>query len=464
MLKNLSAYAIILIATLIYYFDVFKFFIGGDDVIHLVNAPNTATKIIEKFTYFDQYRPIPLSLFGLYHLIPFNTVHYHLFSIILLAFVLLLFFLYLVKILKISRPISITTVLLLTLSHIVYYLVYTLAGIGDLIFLIFFWTTIITYSLYLKSAKSILLLISCLGFLGALFSKEIFIAIPIILTANQLIFDVKKQAKKLLLFWIPTFIYFIIKFTVYSSTDPNYTYNISATRLIENTKHFTLWLVNYQHGWQMGMPMPVDIGYKFAILLNAIIFFYLIYKAFKIDRKITLFIVIWAIAGLVPFLFLQRVLVFYLNITLFAVYTLVAYTLNSLRKKRKGLVIILILSLMSTNLYISNSIKKQWLTYSFVAVASETAENFYNQVVKPTDWENIATLCIDNLSGDSLWAIGGQKGPDIFIQKDIEIFTRTSGDQQSLPAKCSPENPTVLNVQNESRSFYVLNNFSNSLN
>src|SRR5690606_25410838 len=135
-------------------------------------------------TNIQQYRPIPYSFFRIYHLLPLNIALFHLISIATVSCVGYLFYRYMHIYLLIGKAVSYAGTFAFIVSHVLFYNVYALAGMVDLIFLVFFWISILAYLKYLRSKSNRYLAISFLGFLGALFSKEIFIVIPLILTAH----------------------------------------------------------------------------------------------------------------------------------------------------------------------------------------------------------------------------------------------------------------------------------------
>jgi hypothetical protein len=116
----------------------------------------------------------------------------------------------------------------------------------------------------------------------------------------------------------------------------------------------------------MGMPLPASKQYYFAIAINALFMTYFIIRTFR-SRTIIVVFIFWILAGLLPFFFLDRVLVYYLNVSLFGLLALVAFGLQDYYIKHRNISIILIITVLVLNIFISSSVKKQWKVFSLVA-------------------------------------------------------------------------------------------------
>jgi hypothetical protein len=388
--------------------------------------------------------------FSLLRLFDGHTAAIH--FVIILIFALATTFLihFLITRLQLNVIVALGIGLLWTISHINFYPIYTLSGIGDLIFIIFLFLTLHTYHQYIHTHQQKNLLFSQSFFALSMFTKEIFISIPIILIAMTLI-DQKYRSKwhhLITLFVIPTIIYYIFKFSVYQVSDPAYQYQLSLSKLFENCKLFILWTFNYPYGWQMGTPLPVSHFFRLMIIINALLVSLISMYALKTHIKKSLVPLVWILAGLLPFLFLNRVLVYYLNITLLGVLLLVGVGLKSISRKYRFIAKLSLVSLIILNLYISFGLRQQWLTYSFVANAQETAQHFTTDVIFATNWDRTNTLCITNLNGDANWAIYGGKIINYYLDKSISIYTST--DSQ-LDLRCQSPNSVIFT--NDARKF-----------
>jgi hypothetical protein len=252
------------------------------------------------------------------------------------------------------------------------------------------------------------------------------------------------------MFVLPTLMFYALKFSVYNPTDSSYQYVLSGEKVAENTINFSTWVFNYPHGWQMGMPLPTTLIYKFLVVLNFFVFVLsFVYIVFKKNHNL-LFACLWIIAGLIPFFFLNRVLVYYLNVSLFGFITVVVLGLQSVSKQSRLIASTVLLFIISSEIYMSHTIKNQWLEYSFVANAEETAKNFNFQVIQSTDWTTINQLCMYNLNGDANWAINAGNMARLYTTKDFLIHT--SPGKSIQPACFQPE---TLLIENDARKFII---------
>lgn len=449
--KLVIPFFILFIGITLYYSDVFSYFISGDDIWQYLEAPKDWKMVWHLFTFIQQYRPLPHIFFDLYHVVPFSIPLFHFISILFVSFISFLFYFFLSRYLKVKMVISLGIALIWSLSHIIFYHIYALAGTADLVFMFFFWFSILFFLKYSRKHNNYSLLISWVSFIMAIFSKEIFISIPLLVSLFTLLPLEKKSTKRnvriLVLYWIPTLLFYVIKIFLYKSNGSAYTYSFTMSMGLSNIKHFILWFLNYRHGWQMGMPLPVSRQYYSAIAIDAIFMMYFIIRAFR-SRTIVIVFIFWILAALLPFFFLDRVLVYYLNVSLFGLLALVAYGLQDFYKKHRYISIIGIVTLLLLNLFISTTIKKQWKVYSFVAVANETSVNFYRKIVGPYKWsreKNI--LCLKNLNGDAMWAVAEGRELYMFTQQTPKILLT----KEQYPPQCFAKRS--VRFKNEGRSF-----------
>lgn len=417
------AYILILLAVLCYYASALGFFVGGDDVFMIVGGPRNWHQILMQFVRTDQFRPIPHSILGQYIYLPHSTNVYHLITLLMMSLVGYLLYRYL-KRLEVMSLVAIVMSLVYLVSHIFFYIAYSIAGMGDLIYLLFFFECLLNFP---KRPK-----LSLLMFFGAVMSKEIFVSIPIILTAENWIQGDKKQFGKLKWYYLVTFVFLLVKFIVYKPIEASYTYRLSLSLLGENLINFGLWLLNYRHGWQMGMPLPASSWYIVAMTVLVVCLFGAGLWLWRENQKRFWFFVVFVLAGLLPFLLLSRVLVFYLDVSYIGVVAGaglgISYLVRRSRLVGTGLLIILLLS----SILVSRSIREQWLTYSFVAVAEETASNFREQIVETNDWEQIKILCLIETRGDAAWAVGNGSIMELLTEVPPEIIVREDGKISSV--------------------------------
>lgn len=358
-----------------------------------------------------------------------------------------LFYVFLNQFAKVKKPLAFVFSLAWATSHICFYNAFSLTGVVDQIFILFFWISVLGFFKLAKRQNKNWFLISFLGFLGAIFSKEIFASIPIILTTAVFLWH-KKLKKYLPFYWLPTVLFYVLKVYFYQPVESAYQYYFSIKLLLKNLKHFLLWFLNWRHGWQMGMPHPEGVWHQLLSIFWLAIILWVVYQAFRKHKKWLVFWLTWGLAGLAPFFFLNRVLVFYLDISLLALVGLVAKVVDN---QKRGLAFGFLILIV--NLCLSQNIKNQWTKHSFPAVADETAKNFYKQVIMPTNWQKYQTLCIKNISPDASWAVGNGQLVSIFVSPSPKVITSPS---QSLVEKCSEKDAIIF--ENDGWEFLPFSN------
>lgn len=452
-LQFLTVVLFLSVSLFIFYKDTLSFSISGDDLYQYIEAPRSWKDIVYLFTFIQQYRPIPHIFFLIYHLIPLSLPLFHAVSLIWVIMLSYLFYYFLTGNLKLNRVVAGVVSIGWSTSHIMFYHLYTLSGIADLVFILFFWMTILSFSRYSQSSKKLHLIVSYIFFVLCIFTKEIIVSIPLIILASVLIYrskniSIQKNIKVSLVFLFMALLFYGVKIAFYKSNGSAYTYTISVRLLFENSKHFILWFLNYKHGWQMGMPVPPPKLYYVCLAVWVLITGGISVIAFVSRKKDVLFFMIWLFAGLLPFYFLDRVLVYYLNISLIAFYAIVGLGFDSLVRKRKYAGGIMLGMYLITSLYISDQIRTQWKKYSFVAVANETSKNFYKAVVQKYYWSKYKVLCISDLNPDAYWAIAGGQAFTVFRKEKIKILT--SRTRLTDPV-C--KHKSAVNIRNDGRKF-----------
>ncbi|GEM_PF-2931718 len=391
---------------LFYYRGFSRNYIGGDDVWLIDSAPKGLGRVLELFSDIGgTYRPIPFSLFSIYRLFGENTVLMHWIPIVLHAAnsVLVLAF---AGLFTSSRFAALTSALVYSLSHIVFFDVYTLTGLVDQIFMVVSLITLFALVKYLRTGRKGWFWMSAGTFVVAIFSKESFVSIALV--ALYLIFSQvgrgmnRKRIGEAAWYFIPTVIYFALKLFFYREQGEAYTYNIQLDQLTENILHYGLWLVNWRHGWQMGMPYEPNRFHDVFSFMYALMLGQAAHHLLRKHRSEIVLPAVIGIAGLVPFYFLKRALPFYAEFTLIGVSLLIVKYANTLNVRR---VPFLILVLVFT-VYFSQTSLAQWVKYSFSARGVEAAEQYKLQVVDAYDWSKYKKLCLNNLGEYELWATG----------------------------------------------------------
>lgn len=397
---------------LLYYSGFAKFFVGGDDIWLYMSAPGNLARIKELFMDIGgTYRPIPFSLFAIYHWFGSNVYAMHWVPIFLHAVNVILVYL-LARKLSGSRWGAVTAGLIYGVSPIVFFDVFTLTGLVDQVFLLF-------------SLGSIWALLSgkvnwSWGlFVLAMFSKESFVSVLLVIT--YFLWLERRHWKHYLVYWAPTFLYFLLKLSLYRQQGAAYSYVINFQTLKNNLFDYGLWLINWRHGWQMGMPYEPHKYYDLVSLLYGGLIGLSAWRIWKTNRKLFYLSAWWGAVGLVPFYFLGRTLPFYLEFTLIGMCLMIA---GGVYKKW-----LLGSSLVILAIYMSQTTKVQWLANSFSARGVQAAEQFRNQVINRDDWNQYDTLCLSGMGEYELWATGvGQlvklEYPGVEIRVDRECTAR----------------------------------------
>ena len=424
----------------VWFKEAFSFFIGGDDFWNYLTVPKTCQELARLFVSFQQYRPLPKALYKIYTLLPPHPPLFHIFPLLFQTVNGFLFFVLSQVVFGLQRWLAFLITLFWLASHVNFYLAFAPAAMADHLFIFFFLLSLLAFHRFLNQRRQAFFWISWAAFWGALFSKETLIVLPIVLTGLWLVSKKRPYPTFLLAFWLPTVAFYLLKLAFYKPTDSNYTYHLSPSLLVTNLKHFVLWFLNYKHGWQMGMPLPVSPFYYGAVAVYGLLVTTAAVFLFKKEPKLFFFLLTWGLAGLLPFYFLNRVLVFYLDVSLFALLLVLGVFLEKVDKaKRFSLAIVLFL----LSFYFSYTIKNQWVKFSFVARGNQIAKKFYEQVVKPYDWQSHDTLCLVDLSPNAAWATA--KGEEINIlgkEKGVKVVV---APKENLSSACFRKRAVVLN-------------------
>lgn len=378
-----------LFAFILFYYSGFtKSFVGGDDIWLYMSAPGGWDRVRELFADIGgTYRSIPFSLFSIYRLFDGNISLMHWVPIVLHAVNVVLVYLLARKISG-SRFGAIVGSVMYGVSHIVFFDVFTLTGLVDQLFLLFSLGAI--YTLENKPRLSLIL------FILAMFSKESFVSV--LLVISYFFWKRRAKWKTWAQYWVPTVIYFFLKFLLYRQQGEAYSYIINLPTLGRNLFDYGLWLINWRHGWQMGMPYPPHPYYDLVSVLFAGLLGLAAWNTWCTKRKIFWLGLWWGVVGLLPFYFLGRALPFYLEFSLIGVIIVIASGIS--KKRLLGMV------LVGLAIYMSLTTKVQWSEYSFSARGVQAAEKFRDQVIMQYDWNQYDTLCLTGMGEYELWATG----------------------------------------------------------
>jgi len=217
---------------------------------------------------------------------------------------------------------------------------------------------------------------------------------------------------------------------------------------LSNIKYFFAWLINYPYGWQMGMPLPKSPIYLCLVAIYVIFLLFMIIQSFRVKKKKAFELTLVFFCSLLPFYFLNRVLVYYLNLPYLFFLILLFLGLSEKHKKfpcltllkisprfsniisKLGLIFFIVL-----NFYFSFTIKKQWLEFSFVAVAEKKAQNFWFTLSNLSINQNLnlKKICLLFSRNDSLWAIANG---DLAKLKYPAIEIYYAQNEKTLKAQC----------------------------
>lgn len=379
---------------LVYYSGFAKYFVGGDDIWLYMSAPASWNRVMELFGDIGgTYRPIPFSLFSLYHLFEGNIYAMHWVPIVLHSVVVVMVYL-LAKKLTGSRSGAIVASLVYGVSHIVFFDVFTLTGLVDQLFVLFSLGSIIfLYRRFESSIQERLWgIVSWILFVLAMFSKESFVSVLLVIT--YLLWQKRANGKSYLAYWVPTIIYFVFKLGMYRQQGSAYSYIISLETLGKNLFDYGLWLINWRHGWQMGMPYEPHRYYDWVSLLYAGLIGVSSWNVWQKKRQLFWLSMWWGVMGLIPFYFLGRALPFYLEFSLIGMCLMIAGG----RSERWAIAVLAI--------YMSLTTRAQWVEHSFSARGVQAAERYRQEVVEQYDWSKFKTLCLSGMSEYELWATG----------------------------------------------------------
>ncbi|MFH2019401.1 MAG: glycosyltransferase family 39 protein [bacterium] len=388
----------------IYYSGFTNFFVGGDDIWLYMSAPGGWDRVVALFADIGgTYRPIPFSLFSLYHLFSSNITLMHWVPIILHAINIVLVYL-LAKQFSKSRLGAIVAAIMYGVSHIVFFDVFNLTGLVDQLFLLFGLGAIYTFNQKPR--------LSWLLFILAMFSKESFVSV--LLVISYFLWKKRAKWKSWMWYWLPTVMYFAGKLLLYRQQGEAYSYGINLATLANNLFDYGLWLINWRHGWQMGMPYPPHPLYDLVSVVYALLLGLAIWQVWKNKRKLFWSMLWWGVVGLLPFYFLGRALPFYLEFSLVGVAIMVGAGV----RKRWWLGAMI----MGLSIYMSMTTKAQWVENSFSARGVQAAEQFREQVVDKYDWNQYNTLCLTGMGEYELWSTGVAQELNLVQNETINIY------------------------------------------
>ncbi len=446
----LGVYALLFLSlVLLYGKQLLSFTLSGDDLYALELVPKNIGEIITNFTNVSgQYRPITYLLLSIIKIfLPHVTfIFFEKLALFTLVPTLLYFIIKQISTSKISLFLTISTLF----SPIFYYHFFTVSSFGNILILII---ELLLFSMVLSSPhkKSIVKVCAALLlYFLSFFIKESFFVCGFLCTL--ILFQNLKRKDALCFTAIIIIIstaYLFFRLILYHSADPNYMYVFSLLKLKENVILITAWIFNYPKGWQYGAPNPKTMFTFGVSIITLLAYIISSINIFKLDKKVFFIYCSLLFLSIAPFLFLNRILVFYFDTTLLILIFAFGYSLQSLfceheiGSKYQKLFIILVI-------YVSNYfvILPQWLHYSFVANANEAARN-YISAVRTNITSRDSRICIINHT-KGVWATENGNVINFVQKKHIDVV---SAANSSIPLLC--QNNSLI-LSNDDRRYSVV--------
>jgi hypothetical protein len=445
--RLITVYLLCLFGLLVLYGNTLKTYIpSGDDLYMISGAPTTFASFIGRFGDFSgQYRPLGALFFNISKpLIPHYALMF-LHNLTLFAWVPTLLF----TLLRRFTSTIIATLLTFTvmISPVMFYHIFALAGLNNTLVLIS--ALLLTYiALETKRQKHLWTIIISVGvWIVTIGIKETFLLHSFLLSIISCkAFSKKISAYCMLGIWIVTFGFIAVHMLSYKQVDPNYSFIFTTQQIVTNMSLIIPWLINFPRGWQYGAPLPRSI-FAFPIILVWISTMALVVGLIrKNSRKHLALIIVALVISLSPYLFLSRVLTYYLDATVCIIIFSIAYGIRHIPVGR-GIAIISVFCLAALAHFLI--ISPQWHTYSFVANANETAHNFV-QTVRASVRLDTDTVCIVNHSKGGWATQDGQLIHFVYLDRHIKVISTTLS---SPPSVCRKQSAVTL--VNDDRKYRI---------
>lgn len=410
------------------------FVLNGDDVCMLADLKQMYASFFDRILNFSgQYRPLGRLFYFIYEPVKnsFNLIY--LLHLTYFTFVQFLFFLVASKTIK-KVPAILASIFIFA-NPAYYYHIFTIASDINLLIL----ALLLIIVLLIKEKKYLFTLIP---FFTAIFIKETFIVLlPLVFFS---IYSSKtKKNHKLFLYGLITLItgaYLYLRFSDYVPTEDAYTYVYTLQKAKSNIGDIIAWIISHPRGLEFYF-------YGFRNPLNYVVdLFYLllwsigIYSCFKFSKKwfVTLFLTL--LASVAPFVFLNRILLFYIDLPIII---LSLMFLNFVKIRPKTTLLLLgSATIMTTALY-----TKKWIDYSFVGNANRIAKN-YISTLKSINIKSNDDLCIIN---HSLGYWPTSKGRLVYF-----AFPKYKGEVISFPTETYDDCDDAILLENVGGEYRLL--------
>jgi hypothetical protein len=313
------------------------------------------------------------------------------------------------------------------ISPIFYYHIFAISSLNNSLMLLVSLSLIalINFSEKKRSESIFKIYVGFLLFLCSILIKETFL-----INLFLFIIIVWQNARKRFLLWsVPAIIlsmaYIAVHVLFFSSVDPNYSLTITFSKFIENILLIGSWLLAFPRGWQYGAPEPRNIFTLLVTLGMCFSFISSFITIFRKSRPVFFVSIVAIFFSIISFLFLNRILVYYLDSAFILIVILVAF---ATRKMSKQLAKIVIIAFCASSLLHHIVVYQQWQKYSFVSRANMTAKN-YIRVIEQLDLSQYQNLCILNHT-EGKWATQDGNLAHYITRSTINII--------SIPGKVAP--------------------------
>src|SRR5579859_18334 len=367
--------------------------LSGDDVSSLVKAQslNSVPKIAHSFVDFShQYRPLTYLFFKMY--LPLLPNFRAIFFLNLLFFSLVPTLLFLSVKKALPWPQALMLVSATMLSGTFFYHIFTISGLVNTLMLILF--SLQCFVLTHRSKYTIP--IAFLVFFLSIFVKENFLPIFALFLVALFLNNAYELKQKIFYGLISTLIvaiYFFLHVIFYEMVDVGYQFVFSFQQLKTNLLLLLPWLVQYPRGWQYGTPILIETWRKIATGMYIV---FLVAGAAHIffRRKISfLGVVLLLLSTLVPFFFLSRVLVYYVDSAQVTLLLIVCDVISFMNEKSHQLGTVAAALFLFIACAQSLTLLPVWTKHSFVADANTAAQTFA-QTLHDKHVENYQVLCL----------------------------------------------------------------------
>jgi len=423
--------------------------LSGDDLFSISNAYVTYEQVVAQFTVFSgAFRPLGHIVFNIYKLFLPHFTTIFLINLSLVALVQTLLFNFLRKI--VPQWISAAIACIVFLSPIFYYHIFTISGTNNILMLVAHLLLLQLVRVEYEKHRPIKIIWGLMIFIISIFIKETFLLNGLILS---LIAYQNSERKKTFYMWLVavigiTGLYIVFRMGQYIVTDVNYSFVYTPSKLLENLASIASWMLNYPRGWQYGAPLPKTISTFLIAGLTCLIAGLTLSILMIKKTKLGLFLGMAFILSLAPYLFLNRILIYYLDGAIIVFFISIAFALNNFPKKKQLFLIALLISICMSHFFI---IYPQWHKYSFVANANETAKNYIYTLSKSNVLEYDAICILNHNKG--AWATENGNLANFLYSKKFKIISTLDTKK---PKECGKESLVLIN---DERSYLLYDRF-----